>query len=163
VFDPLAKVFLYVLDETVPAPDEFLAADFSAGVTIGRRTGFAFIKDRFAPRKILIGVHAANTGTNNYLDGPFDQLPDNFLKGDELRDAILAVSPELAGTIDRFGNSEDDTVRYLIAPYMQYEDPQELSMFDDCARSEPLPYHYACYSLAPGPDDGAGDPPDGPE
>jgi hypothetical protein len=146
-------VFLYVLDETVRTPDEMISSPFSPDVVIGRRTGFAFIKDRFAPRQILIGVHAANTGTNNYLDGPFDQLPDNFLKGDELREAILAVSPELAGTIDRFGNSEDDTVRYLIAPYMQYEEPGELSMFEDCAVSEPLPHYYACFSLAPGPDD----------
>lgn len=155
VFDPVAKVFMYVLDETVPTPDEFFETEEAPGVSIGRRTGFAFIKDRFAPRKILVGVSAANTSTNNYLDGPFDQLPDNFLEGDALLEAILAVSPELAGTLDRFGNSEDDTVRYLIAPYMQYEEAGELSMFEDCANSEPLPYHYACFSLGPYPDDGA--------
>jgi hypothetical protein len=151
VFNPVAGVFEYVLDETVKTPDEFVPVDFSPDIGIGRRTGFAFITDRFSNRKILIGVNAANTGTNNYLDGPFDQLPDNFLKGDELREAILAVSPEMKGTIDRFGNSNDDTVRYLIAPYMQYEEPGELSMFDDCARSEPLPHYYACFSVAPGP------------
>ncbi len=154
VFDPVAKVFMYVLDETVPTPDEFFEAEEAPGVSIGRRTGFAFIKDKFAPRKILVGVSAANTATNNYLDGPFDQLPDNFLEGNALLDAILAVSPELAGTLDRFGNSEDDTVRYLIAPYMQYEEAGELSMFADCADSEPLPFHYACFSLGPYPDDG---------
>ena len=30
---------------------------------------------------------------NNYFDGPFDQLPDNFIAGEALRDAILSVRP----------------------------------------------------------------------
>ena len=59
-------------------------------VLIGRRSGFAFFKDIALHRKLLVGVYAGNIDVNNYLDGPFDQLPDNFLEGDELRPAILA-------------------------------------------------------------------------
>jgi hypothetical protein len=153
VYDGAAQVFLYLLDETIRQPDEFLPSEVSPEITLGRRTGFAFLQDRFLDRKILVGVHAENTGVNNYLDGPFDQLPDNFLKGDELRDAILEVSPEMEGEIDRFGNSKDDTVRYLIAPYMQYIDEYELGDFIDCAAGEEPPYYYQCFSLGPPPED----------
>ena len=161
VFNPEVKAFHYILDETVMAPEEFFTSTVSPNVTIGRRTGFALYKDRFADRRILVGVHASNSSVNNYLDGPFDQLPDNFLKGEELLEAILTVSPELKGTLDRFGNSVDDLVRYLIAPYMHYEREDELGLFEECSRSAELPTYYGCFSLGPGPPDGTSseDPP----
>lgn len=157
VFDPQEKLFLFVLDETVPPGDELYPSAVSENLTIGRRTGFAFYRDRFTGRRILVGVNAGNTGVNNYLDGPFDQLPDNFLKGNELLDAILAVSPELAGTLDRFGNSADDTVRYLIAPYLQYEFEDELGAFDACTRAVKPAAYYGCF--APGAASDAPPPP----
>ena len=115
-------------------------------ITIGKRTGFAFYDDRFAHRKILAGISQLNTSVNNYLDGPFDQLPDNFLRGDVLQKAILAESPESAGKIDRFGNSPDGETRYLIAPYMQYGDVSELGAVSDCAKKEEPPVYYSCFS-----------------
>jgi hypothetical protein len=145
VFRPEERQFLFVLDETVPTPDEFIVSPVSDRLTLGRRTGFAFYADRMAPRKILVGVNAGATGVNNYLDGPFDQLPDNFLEGNELLDAILTVSPELAGTLDRFGNSEDDSVRYLIAPYMQYDYEEELASVTDCVRETSAGDYWACF------------------
>ena len=154
VFNPEVKAFHFILDESVMPADEFFTSAVSPNVTIGRRTGFAFYKDRFAHRRILVGVHAGNTSINNYLDGPFDQLPDNFIKGDELLDAILTVTPELTGTLDRFGNSPDDSKRYLIAPYMQYEQEDELKLFDECARSEKPSSYYSCFSFGPGSDEG---------
>ena len=42
---------------------------------------------------------------NNYFDGPFDQLPDNFIEGETLREAILAVRAKPAGKIDRVGGA----------------------------------------------------------
>lgn len=145
VFRPEERQFLFVLDETVPTPDEFIPSPVSDRLTLGRRSGFAFYADRMAPRQILIGVNAGATGVNSYLDGPFDQLPDNFLKGNELLDAILMVSPELAGTLDRFGNSEDDSVRYLIAPYMQYDYEDELSSVTACVRETTGMDYWACF------------------
>ena len=145
VFRPEERQFLFVLDETVPVADEFIVSPVSDRLTLGRRTGFAFYADRMGPRKILVGVNAGSTGVNNYLDGPFDQLPDNFLKGNELLDAILTVSPELAGTLDRFGNSEDDSVRYLIAPYMQFDYEDELSSVTACLRETTGADYWACF------------------
>jgi hypothetical protein len=159
VFRPEERQFLFVLDETVRPPDEFIASPVSDRLTLGRRTGFAFYADRMAPRQILVGVNAGSTGVNSYLDGPFDQLPDNFLKGNELLDAILMVSPELAGTLDRFGNSQDDSVRYLIAPYMQYDYEDELSSVTACVRETTGADYWACF----GGGGAAGDEPPYPE
>ena len=64
---------------------------------------------------------------NNYFDGPFDQLPDNFIEGDTLRNAILKVQPNLKGQIDRFGGTPDGEVRYMIGPYLLYK---EIGEFD---------------------------------
>lgn len=150
VFDNERKIFLYLLDETGVVPDQFDVSDISDRITIGMRTGYAFYDDRFARRKILVGVNQLNTSVNNYLDGPFDQLPDNFLQGDVLKNAILAASPGRAGQIDRFGNSPDGETRYLIAPYMQYEDQSELGVVADCAAEEEPPVYYSCFSYAGG-------------
>lgn len=151
-----AEAVLYLLDETRAVADQFDMSDVSDRITIGIRTGYAFYDDRFARRKILIGVNQLNTSVNNYLDGPFDQLPDNFLQGDVLRNAILSASPDRAGQIDRFGNSPDGETRYLIAPYMQYEDQSELGVITDCAAEEEPPVYYNYFSYAGGDE---GEPP----
>ena len=93
VFNPALKVFHYILDETVRIPDQFRQSALTNRILIGVRTGFAYYLDLRMNRKILIGVFEANSRVNNSFDGPFDQLPDNFVKDDELRDAILAVEP----------------------------------------------------------------------
>lgn len=161
VFNTKVKTFHYILDETVPVADQFNPLAGADRITVGIRTGFAFYADRFANRKILVGVNVLNTSVNNYLDGPFDQLPDNTLEGDVLERAILAVSPESKGHIDRFGNSPDGETRFLIAPYMQYEDVGELSTISGCAASEVPPVYYKCFSFEDSEDssdDKSGDP-----
>src|SRR5262249_24411332 len=103
VYNGKLKLFHYLLDETVRVGDHFFQANAPDKIVIGKRTGFAFYRDRHRDRKILIGVFEGNSRVNNYFDGPFDQLPDNFIEGEALRSAILEVEPGLAGRIDRFG------------------------------------------------------------
>lgn len=138
------KLFHYVLNEAEPLPDLFAPMQESPRITIGRRSGFAFYQDRVLNRKILIGVHSRNVIMNNYYDGPFDQLPDNFLKGDELKNAIMASDKSTRGKIDKYGYFTGGEGRYLISPYIQYEQPTDMLFFDDCATTEGLPdseYH----------------------
>ena len=130
------KRFTYVLNEAAPPAERLLAySDTDSDILLGMRTGFAFYKDRFQDRKILIGVYAGNVENNNFLDGPFDQLPDNFLKGDELRQAILTLYPELKDEIDRLGNFKEQEGRVLINPYINYSFLSELEEFHKCADS----------------------------
>jgi hypothetical protein len=143
-FDAEAKMFHYVLDETIPVADELLAADGFENIVIGRRTAFAFFNDTAYDRKLLVGVYAPNVDLNNYLDGPFDQLPDNFLEGDELRDALLAAYPDIEGPIDRLGISPGGEVRQAIVPYLEYGAVEELKDAEKCAAQPDDAARYQC-------------------
>ena len=103
VFNSKLKIFHYILDETGKPVDELIPTARTDRIMIGRRTGFAYYLDHFLDRKILIGVVDANVSANSYLDGPFDQLPDNFIDGETLRKSIIEAEPRFAGKIDRFG------------------------------------------------------------
>lgn len=142
VFDDRRKIFHYVLDETVPVNDELFHPPGLKHVLLGRRTGFGFAED--GGRKVMIAVFGPNADENNYLDGPFDQLPDNFIEGDTLKDALVAARPGIAETIDRLGNHKGEDSREMIAPYMDYYAPEDLAAADKCvaeARGKPV---YGC-------------------
>jgi hypothetical protein len=147
VFNRKLKLFHYVLDETVEVADQFITARETDRILIGKRTGFAYYRDHRLNRRILIGVHGANSRVNNYFDGPFDQLPDNFIEGEALRAAILAVDPKLAGRIDRYGIFDGGGSRYMIGPYRSYRGEDELLVFHACATDKKVPAasYYACF------------------
>src|SRR6185295_1415469 len=133
VFNSRLKVFHYILDETAPVADQFAALKGGEPIQIGKRTGFAFYP--FDGRKILIGVDERQSRLNTTLDGPFDQLPENFIDGEALREAIVAVDPRAKGKIDRLGNYSDGSGRFLIHPYLLYRRPGDLAVFARCVAS----------------------------
>lgn len=137
VFNARLRVFHFLLDGTAPAADAFVPLKKSEPILIGKRTGFAFYQ--FEGRKILIGANRRQSRLNTYYDGPFDQLPENFIEGDALRDAIVSSDPSVKGRIDRLGNFSDGSGRFLIHPYMLYGEPAELAVFHRCATSRAVP------------------------
>jgi len=146
------RIFHYILDETVRLPDELFRSARSDRILIGRRTGFAFFRDHRLERKILIGVHATSAHVNNYLDGPFDQLPENFIEGEALREAIVAADPGVKGKIDRLGHylqgeQTQGNGRYLIQPYLLYRKEGDLYRFHACAssRAKASAAYYRCF------------------
>jgi hypothetical protein len=161
LYNSKLRVFHYILDETVPVTDELVRSEATDRILIGRRTGFAFYKDHRLDRKILIGVFDGNSRSNNYYDGPFDQLPDNFIHDESLRDAILAVEPHLKGKIDRYGISPDAANRYMIGPYLHYRTEQELDVFHECATSKAIPAseYYNCFVIEENSEEQAAEPP----
>jgi hypothetical protein len=149
VFDEKLKVFHFVLDETVKVADQFAPSPRTDRILVGKRTGFAFYRDQLRDRKILIGAYKPNVATNTYFDGPFDQLPDNFIEGDSLREALIANDPSLKGQIDRFGGFPGREERLGIDPYLPYGSVAELYVFDRCAiarQNKPLAY-YLCFAV----------------
>jgi hypothetical protein len=149
VFDTKLKIFHFILDETVKVADQLEPSKGADRILIGKRTGFAFYRDHLRDRKVMIGAFEGNMVTNSYFDGPFDQLPDNFLKGNMLRDAIIAADPEMKGRVDRFGSWGDGSERYAIDPYVPYRAADELHMFDRCAKArqhQPESY-YLCFAI----------------
>src|SRR6266567_4149542 len=100
VYNAKLRIFHYILDETVKVADEFMPTRQTDRLLIGKRTGFAFYRDHRLDRKILIGAYELNSTVNNYFDGPFDQLPENFIEGDALYNAIVASDPDAKGKIN---------------------------------------------------------------
>lgn len=135
VFNARLKVFHYLLDETGEAADEWRPAGET--IVIGARTGFAFYRD--GARKVLVGARARDSRLNTAYDGPFDQLPENFIEGDALRDAIVAADPAARGKIDRLGHFSDGSGRTLIHPYMLYRTAADLAVFHRCMTSKSVP------------------------
>jgi hypothetical protein len=146
VFNARLKVFHYLLDETETVADQFFSPRKTDRILVGKRTGFAFYRDHRLDRKILIGAFEGNMRANNYFDGPFDQLPDNFIAGETLREAILKVRPQLKGHIDRFGSAPDGTIRFMIGPYLPYQAVSDLDPIHACAvRKQKQPDYYRCF------------------
>lgn len=137
VFNGRLKTFHYLLDETAGVAEDFSAAKAGDRIQIGKRTGFAFYKD--GARRILIGVDRRQSWLNTYLDGPFDQLPENFIEGEALREAIHAADPPSKGKIDRLGYFTGRTGRYLIHPYMRYRNERELAVIHRCTTAKSVP------------------------
>ena len=133
VFNPKLRIFHYVLDETEAVAEQFFSPKQNDRILVGKRTGFAFYRDHRLNRKIMIGAFEGNMRANNYFDGPFDQLPDNFIAGETLREAILSVRPQLKGQIDRFGGAPDGNIRFMIGPYLPYREVSDLDPIHACA------------------------------
>jgi hypothetical protein len=137
VFNVRLKVFHYLLDETAGVADEFFAAKAGDNIQVGKRTGFAIYRQQ--NRKIMIGADERQSQLNTYLDGPFDQLPENFIEGEALREAIIAADPAAKGKIDRLGHYSDGSGRYLIHPYLLYRRLDDLAVFHRCMTSKAVP------------------------
>jgi hypothetical protein len=148
VYNSRLKLFHYLLGETQPLRERLFPMNETDRILIGHRTGFAFYRDHRRERKILIGVFDTNVRTNHYYDGPFDQLPENFVLGDSLRNAITDAAPHLGGKVDRFGAFHGSTNRYLIGPYLHYSRADELLVVHACAEKRKLSaaWYYACFT-----------------
>jgi hypothetical protein len=135
-----AHHLFYVLSEDSFVPEQFLPLDesISKDVVLGRRTGMAFFNDNDHNRKILIAVNAHNAMRNNYYDGPFDQLPDNYVEQTHIADYLLKAYPALKGEIDQYGVfTKQEGARMAVTPYYTYTLEKDLSFVDSCKTSTP--------------------------
>jgi len=148
IFEEKAKHLFWILNEDEYVPEEFF--HHSKNIIIGARTGFAFYEDKLHKRKILIGVDGKNVLHNNWYDGPFDQLPDNYVKIGKVKiqDAIELSYPESKGEIDKYGNYKNEPgVRVPIAPYTVYFSDNELDFVDECRKHNVSSEFYKCITL----------------
>lgn len=132
-FNNRTSDFFFVLDDEEKLLEEFITLD--EDFLFGKRTQFVFYHDRENYRKILVGVSAENIKRNNYYDGPFDQLADNYIdKATGLKKCIGQAYPYAKGRVNDFGefvdvhgNSAD--VRLAITPYYTYYEMDDLLYF----------------------------------
>lgn len=147
IFSDKTKKFMYFLNEDEFVPETF--DDLGMNILRGKRTGFAFYEDRDNSRKILIGVEGRHVQENDWYDGPFDQLPDNYIYTDqiEIQRYIEQAYPNVVGRIDKYGNYLDRPgTRVAIAPYTVYFSHNQLwNLMSSCAANYLKgPEFYAC-------------------
>jgi hypothetical protein len=133
IFNNRTNDFMYVLNENHRT--DLNLKQLENNVWIDPVSEFAFFVDEQHQRKILIGVKRDNVQSNNYYDGPADQLADNFIKDWKLSTYIQTTYPYTRGKIDRHGSFGGRT-RVAISPYYAYADVDSLlSMVSSCTAS----------------------------
>lgn len=131
IYNKTVSRLYWVLNEDGFVPETFY--NLSDNILIGDRTEFAFYNDRENNRKIMVGVEGENVLQNNWYDGPFDQLPDNYVKTGQLRvqEYLEGHYPYYKDKIDKYGNFlGKEGSRVAVAPYKVYFTHRDLDFID---------------------------------
>lgn len=106
LYNTTGKYFLWVLNTEAPVPDHLHPV--GDGALLGRRSGFLFWTDKAnGNRKVLAAVRDASVVRNDYFDGPFDQLADNYADQSGIRKRMEESLPHCKGRIDKWGYYTD--------------------------------------------------------
>ena len=143
LFSNKGNFFFWVLNEESPPPDEFLSLD--EDIIVGRRSGFAFWIDRaHQNRKVLASVRQISVLRNDYYDGPFDQLADNYAEQTGIAEYMQRAFPDLKGRINQYGYYTDSTKpkRVALNTYGSYYVHPEIMLLIKRARRSSNPLHF---------------------
>jgi hypothetical protein len=80
---------------------------------------------------------------NNYYDGPFDQLADNYVDQTNISEYMIKASPGLEGRLDKYGHflERDGSSHLAISPYFVYFSDSALQSFVQTLRFAEGPYY----------------------
>ena len=143
LFNNERNYFNWVLNEEVPLPDELMP--IGEDLLVGRRSGFAFWVDcGHDARKVLVAIRGQDATINDYYDGPFDQLADNYVDEANVASYVVRASPSLDGRIDKWGYFLDSVrpSRVSISPYYGYFTSQALDLFVSQMKLQRDPYYF---------------------
>jgi len=141
LYNKQGNYFTWVLNEEELVPDQLVP--IQPDLLAGRRSGFVFWIDPAHPdRKALVAIRGANATVNNYYDGPFDQLADNYVDETHIAEYMMLSSPGLRGRLDKYGYFTDKvgSSRLAISPYYVYFSDQALQAFVRKVRASEDPY-----------------------
>jgi hypothetical protein len=137
MFDQRANCFFWVLNEEETVPDSFhsLAPDIVAG----RRTGFIFWQQ--PGRKVLAAVRKLSVQRNDYCDGPFDQLADNYARETNIQQWMERALPPVRGRIDVYGyfTGTPNPKRVALNACAHYDSPAAAVQFIQQAKTAQHP------------------------
>lgn len=131
-YDTRGRCFFWMLNEERPVAESFV--ELAPGIHVGRRTGFVFWTRPGPLRgsKILTAVRALSVERNDYYDGPFDQLADNYAAQVPLRNYVEQAFPALKDQIDLYGyftSGPDKGDRVALTSYLSYGTTAEALAF----------------------------------
>ena len=134
--------FLWLLNEKNTDPAKLNFTKLNDNTQIDQRSKFIFYTDaKVNNRKILIGVSTINIKRNSYFDGPFDQLAENFMKGNDesFKNELYTAYKYADGYLDNYGKFVGvEENRMAITPYYNYDDPSEIeNLVTTCTANNP--------------------------
>jgi len=130
LFNERGKYFVWALNEEPGVPDTLKPIEDD--LLVGQRSGFAFWVDAAHDnRKILAAVRRRSARRNDYHDGPFDQLADNYADEVRISDYMITAAPGRRGRIDKYGRYTDREGRRRVAlfNYSTYTSQSDLREF----------------------------------
>ena len=142
IFNERGNHFTWVLNEDETVRDILEPIGETENLLFGRRSGFAFwIDAEHGDRKVLAGVRRLNLQRNDYYDGPFDQLADNYADETGVSSYMVRAFPRLKGRIDKFGYYTDTErpLRVAISAYFVYGAQSEMIAFVGRLAEDPDP------------------------
>ena len=110
LFNEKKDYFFWVLNEEEIVPDDLEPYEepLHESLVVGRRSGFAFWVDAaHGNRKVLAAIYGQHATRNNYYDGPFDQLADNYADEIDIKGYMERAFPNMKGRIDKYGYITD--------------------------------------------------------
>jgi len=143
LFNTRSNYFFWVLNEEEKVPDTFMALD--KDIVVGQRTGFAFWVDgEKPPRKVLASVRKISVTRNDYYDGPFDQLADNYVEQTRISYWMERAIPGIKGRIDKYGYYTDveRPSRVALSVYGTHYTQADIIDFVKKAKASFDAYHY---------------------
>ena len=133
--------FFWVLNEEEPQADvlDSLAED----LMVGKRSGFGFWVDgAHDDRKVLMAVRKLSVTRNDYYDGPFDQLADNYAAEQNVSEYMQRAYPALRDRIDTYGyyTDRERPMRVALSTYFNYFAQADLLTLAAQVRASDDPY-----------------------
>jgi len=156
IFNEKKNYFFWILNEEDDLTDILEPVGDDGEIVVGRRSGFAFwIDTEYDNRKVLLGIRQLSVRRNDYYDGPFDQLADNYAEEARISEYMQRAFPALEGRIDQFGYYTDTErpLRVAITTYITYYSLPELEEFMQRAKASADPYWYISRRGVPVPTD----------
>lgn len=145
LFNQVKKFFFWVLNEEGLIPDTLDKLGDTTDLLRGRRSGFVFwVDSRYQDRKVLASIRQQSVERNDYFDGPFDQLADNYADEVRVSEFIVKASPSLEGKIDKFGyfTDQENAMRVALSMYATHYYDQQVLDFMQAARASADIYEY---------------------
>lgn len=142
----------WVLDEDVFVPEQFHQYLPEKKLIRGNRTDLVFFHDVENKRKLLVGAKGENVLANNWYDGPFDQMPDNYVKTGKINYDDVVRAYYATGRVDEYlGYTDNPGARIAVAPYTVYFSPDDFSFIGNCMVADKnmpdLGEKYACMTV----------------
>ena len=143
MFNTDTNYFFWVLNEEEGVADtlDSIADD----IVVGKRSGFAFwVDSEHQDRKVLATIRSISVTRNDYYDGPFDQLADNYVDENKISEWMIRAYPALEGRIDKYGYYTDTerSSRVAISAYGTYYTQADIITFIERAKASDDVYRY---------------------